>query len=260
YISLLYFALIPLVYFFELWGYIAYEIALAVTLYVGYQFFRPYRVAYRFSKNQLKELIKVGFPMYFWNYLAAMSRTIPRLILVLFGTPLLVGLFAPASSINAAMLNLPDYINRYLFPKMSYKFGKNNDKNEIYKYTIKAAVYLFFVMMFGGVVLALIIPYVFPIFFPKYVDGVIIAQIVIFSGVFYSINALFHNALNSVKSFKPFKFIIVLRVIYIAGFTMLAYYFSNDLLLSVSIGAVLAEIFNTMSYLYFFQKIKLPNQ
>lgn len=257
YNSLLYFTLIPLVYFFELWGYIAYQIALAVALYIGYQLFRPYKVKYNFSKHQFRELVKIGFPMYFWNYLAGSSRSLPRLIIVLFGTPLLVGLFAPAAAINAAILNLPAYTNRYLFPQMSFKFGKNNDVQEIYKYTIKAATYLFIVMMAGGIVLSLIIPYVFPIFFPKYVGGILVAQIVIFSGVFYSINALFHNALNSVKSFKPFKYIISLRVGYIVGFTAITYLIVGELLLSVAIGAVIAEIFNMISYVYFLRKIKL---
>jgi len=257
YNSLLYFALIPLVYFFELWGYIVYQIALAVALYIGYQMYKPYKVKYSFSSVQFKELVKVGFPMYFWNYLAASSRSLPRLILVLFGTPLLVGLFAPAAAINAAMLNLPAYTNRYLFPQMSFKFGKNNNVREIYKYTIKAASYLFVIMFTGGLILTFLIPYIFPIVFPKYVEGILVAQIVIFSGVFYSINALFHNALNSVKSFKPFKYIVSLRVIYIIGFTAITYFIIGELLLSVAIGAVAAEFFNMISYIYFLRKMRL---
>lgn len=256
YNSLLYFALIPLVYFFELWGYIAYQIALAIALYLGYQLFRPYKVKYSFSKYQFKELVKVGFPMYFWNYLASSSRSFPRLILVLFGSPLLVGLYAPAASINAAMLNLPAYTNRYLFPQMSYKFGKNNDLNEIYNYTIKAATYLFIIMLFGGILLAIVIPYAFPLFFPKYIDGILVAQIVVFSGVFYSVNALFHNALNSVKSFKPFKFIVSLRILYIIIFTAIAYIIVKDILLSVAIGAVISEFLNLLNYIYFLRKIR----
>jgi O-antigen/teichoic acid export membrane protein len=257
YNSLLYFILIPLVYFFELWGYIAYQIALALFLYIGYHLFRPYKVKYNFSRFQFVKLVKVGFPMYFWGYLAATSRSIPRLVLVVFGTPLLVGLFAPAAAINAAMLNLPNYTNRYLFPQMSFKFGKNNDGEEIYRYVFKAASYLFVIMISGGVVISTLIPYTFPVLFPKYTDGILVAQIVIFSGVFYSVNSLFHNALNSVKSFKPFKYIIILRVLYIIIFTFIAFIIVNDLLLSVTIGAVLAEIFNTMSYIYFLRKLKL---
>lgn len=254
YNSLLYFILIPLIYFFGLWGYIVYQIILAVFLYIGYNHFRPYKIKYKFDYSHFKILVSVGLPMYIWNFLASFTRTIPQLILVLFGSPLLVGLYAPASSINTAMLSLPEYTNRYLFPQMAFKFGKSSDVREVYNYSIKASILLFIIMIFGASVLAFIIPYIFPIFFPKYVEGITVAQIIVFSGVFYSINALYHNTLYSIKVFKPFKFIVSFRILYIALFTAITYYFLKDLLLAVALGSLLSEIFNLVNYIYFLRK------
>jgi len=255
-VGLMHILLLPIIYFYEIWGYVIYEFFLSLITYLGYFFYRPYKVKYLFSYSEFKSLVKIGLPMYFWNYISTISKSIPRLILVLFGNPLIVGLFAPANSINTAMLNLPMYINRYLFPKLSFLYGKNQDTNAIYKYTIKAATFLF-ILMFGiAIILSLITPFLFNLFFPKYINSVIATQIILFSGVFFSINSLFHNSLYSLKYFKPFKFIISLRFIYIIGFTYLFFHIFDDLLIAVSLSATISELLNTLNYIYFLRQIR----
>jgi O-antigen/teichoic acid export membrane protein len=255
--SILFFILLPLVYFFNIWGYIIYQTILALYLYLGYLFFRPYKVKYNFNKNDFILLFKTGFPIFFWNYIGRQTRTIPRLVLVLFGSPLLVGLFSPAGSINAAMLQLPAYTNRYLFPQMSFKFGKSNSYTEVFNYAFRASKYLFLIMLSGVTLLSIFIPYIFTIFFPKYIDSVKIVQIVLFSGVFYSVNTVMHNALNSIKIFKPFRIISILKIIYIILFISVSYYIGKDLLLSVAIGALMSEAFNTITYIIVIKKVLL---
>lgn len=252
--SLLYFVLIPLIYFFNIWGYIIYQMFLSLILFVGYYYYRPYKIKYKYNKKEIIELIKVGFQMYFWNYLSEISQSIPRTILVLFGNPLIVGLYSPAGSINGAMLELPGYTNRYLFPQMAYRYGKTNNRGDVFKYSTKAASYLFFIMLAAAVVLFFVIPPMFEKFFEKYTEGIFAAQITVFSGVFYSVNSLFHNSLVSMKEFKPFKYIISLRLIYIVLFTYIVWSFSKDILLSVTVGAVVAEFFNLFNYYYFLKK------
>lgn len=252
--SLLYFLLIPLIYFFNLWGYIVYQVLLAFALYIGYRLFRPYKVHYKFEMFQFKELINVGLPIYFWNYIISIILTIPRLILIIFGSPFLVGLYSPAGSVNIAMLKLPGYINRYLFPKMSFMLGQNENPKQVFKYTIKASKLLFFIMMVSSLIIAIFIPTIFHSFFPQYIEGIIPAQITIFSGVFYSINSLMHIGMNSLKIYKPFKYIASLRFFYIIVFSYISYLITDNLLLAVSFGAVCSEIFNMISYFYFFKK------
>ena len=255
-IGLLYLLLLPIIYFFGIWGYIFYELTLSISTFLGYYFFRPYRVKYSFSWSEFKALVAIGFPMFFWNYLATMSRSIPKLILVVFGSPLLVGLYAPATSINTAMLNLPLYINRYLFPKLSFLYGKNQDKQAIYQYTIKSARYLLLLMIIVAIGLAALTPLLFKLFFPKYIDSVLATQIILFSGVFYSVNALFHNSLNSLKHFKPFKFIITLRIVFIIGFAVLFHSLTHDLLIAVALSAATSELLNMFNYIYFLRKLR----
>lgn len=247
----LYFLLIPLIYFFNIWGYIVYQTLLALFLFIGYYLYRPHKIKYKYNYKETIELIKVGFPMYFWNYLSEISRSIPRTILVIFGNPLMVGLYSPAGSINSAMLELPAYTNRYLLPQMAYRYGKTNDRKIILNYATKAAFYLFVIMLVAAVILVFIIPPVFNAFFQKYTQGIVAAQITVFSGVFYSVNSIFHNTLVSIKAFAPFKFIITLRFIYILLFTAISWFIIHNILVAVAIGDVIAEFFNMFNYYYF---------
>src|SRR5690606_4740143 len=113
-----------------IWGYAIYQTLIAAFLYLGHLFYKPYKVKYDFKKEVFIEMVKIGMPMYVWNYLTIISRSVPRLLLVLFGGPLLVGLYSPAGSLNNALLSLPTYVNSYMFPKMSQALGKTGDKRK----------------------------------------------------------------------------------------------------------------------------------
>ena len=247
-VSLLYIILLPLVYFFNLWGYIVYQVLVSFALYLGYYINRPYKVQYEFKQKEFKEMVKIGLPMYIWNYLASVSRSIPRLILVSFSGPLTVGLYSPAGSINSAFLSLPLYINRYLFPQMSHIFGKTGDKSKVYDFTISAIWKLFLVMSFFATIIAVTIPYAIENFFPKYVEGIVAVQITVFSGVFFCMNTMMHSALNSMKTFGIFKIIVAMRFIFILLFSGIGYLLFDSLLVIVSFGALLAEMFNFFNY------------
>lgn len=242
------FILLPIVYFYGIWGYISYQALITIFFYWGYWFYRPYKVKYKFIKEDFKLLVKIGLQMFIWDYLAQSLRTIPRLVLVIFGSPMLVGLFAPAESFNKAVLNLPKYINLFLFPKMSYSFGKDQSIEKIKAYSFKSAKLLFVSMFFIALILALIIPYAFELFFEKYLDSVKVVQIVLFSGVFYSVNALFHNSINSLKMFRYFKIIISLKALFLIMSISLSYFFTDNLLIAAAVGLVASEFLSTIVY------------
>ena len=257
YVSFLYFILLPLIYFFDLWGYIIYQVSIALALYLGYYWFRPYKVSYKFKTNIFKELVSIGLPMYIWNYLASVSRSIPRLILVTFGTPLILGLYTPAGTINTAMLSLPLYVNRYLNPKISGLYGRTEDKRKVYIYSMSAVWKLFIAMSLIALFISLTIPYIIEQFFPKYVEGTHAVQITVFSGVFFCMNNMIHNAINSLKAFKLFKIIVTLRYVNIVTFSAVGFFIFDSLLTIVSFGVLMAEIFNFLSYWRAFKKLSI---
>jgi hypothetical protein len=104
-------------------------------------------------------------------------------------------------------------------------------------------------------VLSLSLEFIFPIAFPKYIGGLFVAQITIFSGVLFSISTLFHGALNSMKSFKAIRMIMIFRLLFSFLFSFVCFVITNNLLISVAIGSVLSEIFNLFNYLFYLKKI-----
>ncbi|APY07941.1 hypothetical protein BWZ20_06325 [Winogradskyella sp. J14-2] len=255
-ISALYVLLIPLIYVFDIWGYVAYQFVINGVFVILFKIYRPYKIKYNFNKEDFIDLFKVGFPIFFWNYIGVISRSVPRLVLVIFGSPLLVGLFAPAANINNAVLAIPKFLNRYLFPKMTFKFGQDGNKENVFKTALQTVKYLFLVMLGVGLVLVFLLPYAIPIVFPKYKDGILAAQIMVFSGVFYSVNTVFHVALNSLKEFKFFKYLISFRLfsLLICSYVFVTIY--DDLLLGVSIAAAVTECINMFNYYVFLKKAK----
>lgn len=254
-LSILFIVLMPLIYFFGIWGYIAYIILIALLTYLLYSLKRPYKIKYNFNKQDFIYLVKVGFPIYFWNYINSQIQSFPRLVLVLLGTPYLVGLFAPAASIKQVMLNLPKYTNRYLFPQMAHKYGKTDDAAQVIRYAFKSAKYLFAVTFFGALVVSYALIYVFPLVFPKYVDGIVATQITVFTGVIYGVNLVFHNALNALRQFAVFKVIILLKLILILAGTYMAYLFFPSLLTAVAVGSLFSETLSTGLYIWFLKKV-----
>lgn len=255
-VSFIYLLLLPLVYFYNLWGYIAYQILSLIVLFSGYYRFRPYKVKYNFKKHQFVELIKIGLPIYIWNYLAEISRTIPRLILVLFSTPLAVGLYSPAENVNNAMLNVAAYINKYVSPNIAYRYGKSDDRKVAVSFSLKAVFYVSILMTICALLLFFLIPPLFRGLFPNYIESILPTQILVFSGVFYAVNSLLHLTLANLKEFAPFKYIISLRIVYICIFSVIVYKITSNFLISVSIGSLLSEVFNSISYFYALNKNK----
>jgi O-antigen/teichoic acid export membrane protein len=242
--------LIPIVYFLGIWGYILYQLIVVITLYTGFYIKRPYKVKYEFNKTLLLSLIKVGLPMFIWNFLVTSSKSIPRLTLVFFGAPYLVGLFSPAESLNKAVQQLPNYINLFLFPKISFKFGQTNDKTVVTKKVFIAATYIFFIMLLITIVIISLTPILFETLFPKYIKATLAVQVILFSCAFFSVSQLLHNTINSFKEFYLFRYLVPMRFIFTIASIFVTHLIIDDLILSVAFGTTITEILVMVSYIY----------
>ncbi|WP_431156538.1 lipopolysaccharide biosynthesis protein [Winogradskyella poriferorum] len=255
-LTVLYILFIPLIYYFEIWGYIFYLLLISAKTVFLLSCYSPLKAKHKFRKEDFIYLVKVGLPIYFWNYVNSQIQSFPRLVLILIGTPYLVGLYAPSWSIRQAMLNIPKYTNRYLFPQMSHRYGKTDSQKQVSQFAIRSAIYLFSLTFLGGAVFAYSLNYIFPVFFPEYQEGIVAAQIMIFSGVFYGTNLIFHNALNALMNIKIFKTIIGLKVVTIFLTTYLASNIFSSLLVAVSIGSLLSEMVVAILYYINLNRLK----
>jgi O-antigen/teichoic acid export membrane protein len=252
--------LLPLVYYYHITGLLLYKFLLMALTYFFMLWKQPFKVKYKFEKDQFMSLVRIGGPMYFWSYLVVVFSTLPRLCLASFAGPQQLGLYAPAASIDAGLKNIPNYINRYVFPKIAYLYGKTKKEKAVYDYIKRKGAAIFFVMLAFSVGICFILPPAFEYYFPKYLGGLPAAQIAVFATPFTSLNGVFHNALISINVKKVFKYLTLFRflVFFIPlGIMNLQGY---RLIISVSVGMLVSEMASSALYFYFLRSAAIKNK
>jgi O-antigen/teichoic acid export membrane protein len=98
----------------------------------------------------------------------------------------MLGLYAPVLTLIGAMGIVPDSIGTYLYPKLSFQLGSDNDPKRIWKQSLKSHLALLAL----GIPLALagylFIPYVIDNYLPKYIRTKDIINLGLMAGVFFS--------------------------------------------------------------------------
>ena len=206
--------LLPLIFYFGFSGYMLtlfLHSAMGTVLLIYY---RPIKVPSKFHKRVFFENIKIGFPMLSMDFLRTIPDTYPRLFILFFLSTTALGLTAPANAAMSAFMILPASMVKYVYPKMTYNFGKNFNKLELWSTSKKLAVLITGIGMVG-LGSFFIIPYAIETFFPKYMDAIIITQIAIFIAFFRMYSILF-SIFHTLKSYNiMFKVSITRNLFYL---------------------------------------------
>jgi len=162
---------------------------------------RPIRVANLWDGPSFKTLMMTGLPIFALAYLESISVTADRLVLLKYGGVEQVGFYSLAMYAWQALTILPMSLGQYVYPRMTYSYGKDNDPRALWASAWKVGVLVLVLMTPIALLCALAVPWAVPLFFPKYVSGVPAAQILIFASVFYGA-VIGVNALWSLKAWK----------------------------------------------------------
>ncbi|MGD9992106.1 MAG: oligosaccharide flippase family protein [Salinivirgaceae bacterium] len=238
--SLLLLISLPIVYFYAYWGLLIRFLLLAVSLILLLNFKKPLKIVPEWNYHRFKTLLKTGMPIFVNAYLQGFASTINRIVLVDLAGFLAIGLYSPALAVLGVSKLLPSVLGQFLYPKMSFEFGKNNDKVKLWKWTWQSSLGIMAILAPFAIMGWYLMPYVVELFFPKYTDGIEAAQFAIISGVFSAATVGF-VVLSSLKAFKIMYFIttikIVLNIVFM--YLMVAHF---PLLLGVSMGLVISDI------------------
>jgi O-antigen/teichoic acid export membrane protein len=202
---------------------------------------RPIKVLPKFKKTDFLSLIKVGFPLFAVSYASGFIDTIPRLYIINFGTIEQLGLFSPILVVLSLGLLLPQAIGSYMYPKMSYEFGKSQDKRSVWK-----MVLITITSSFVSGIPMFILVYVFSdyigVIFPNYQEVIPYLKIASFSLLFigYKSGGLSFSVLKS-WSIMFINIIVYFVVTSAAIFIMQLY--TNDVLAVASYSLVIGYAF-----------------
>lgn len=172
------------------WGYqgmIARTIILSAVLAIIFHWLRPIRVGWRFNLLELKELMRVGIPIYISTYLYTLAMGLDRVVLLQKGGVEQVGYYAPATAILTIMMTIPFSLTSYFNPRMVYSLGKDGDRRKLWRPTL-VAVGLSFLTSFTIALLGwFLVPPALQYLFPQYLPGARAVQITLVAGVFLSL-------------------------------------------------------------------------
>jgi len=194
-------------YFGLIWGFIVAYFANSIYYYIT----RPFYYKWYWNNSLLKKMMVIGIPLYFANIVQTVFSSIDRLIIA--GTLSFqeVGFYSLASLVKTPLTLLVSSLSIVVFTELNEKFGKDNSVNVVKLHLEVPQIlvsYLLPPIMILGII---ILPAITTFFLPKYIPGIIAAQISTFSVFFllltgFSSNALF--ILNKQK-LEAFSFLIV---------------------------------------------------
>lgn len=247
--------LLPLIYYFGFRGYMITLFLHSVVGTVLLIYYRPIKVPSKFNKQVFVENIKIGFPILSLNFLRDIPDTFPRLFILFFLSTTALGLTSPANAAMAAFMVLPASLIKYVYPKMTYNYGKNNNKLELWRISKKIVALITGIGMVGLVSISFV-PYAIENFFPKYTEAIDITRIAIFIAFLRMYSILF-KVFNTLKSYGvQFKVSVARNLFYLiipSGF----YFFSPPLkqLEFIFSGVLIAEFLYIIILFYFLYKV-----
>ena len=231
---------IPLVYYFGYVGLVGRLFVLTVSGVIVAYIWRPLKVTTRFQMKPLIKLLKVGMPIFSFGYLFGVAGTFPKLILLNYSGPELVGLFAPALALTAMYQMLPNVIAQYIYPHMSFQLGKSGDDAlSIWPTAWKSA----FGAVLAGIPFMIVgfflIDPIISNFFPKYAKAIPATYWCLAAGIFLGPRI----AVNALFSLKAWKWAAIYTTIYVVSnflFPWLGFLNNTNSLVGVSAGICLS--------------------
>jgi len=193
---------IALVVYLGFNGFLIREISIVLIITLFAHIKRPLKqVIPKFEKKIFLELLKVGLPIFAGSYMLLFLNTVPRLLLLRFGTVAMLGIYAPLVTIIMAISALPDSITTFLYPRMTYQIGKTKDIKAVWKKTLFSHAGLFFLGIPIVIICYFGVPLVIDHFMPKYAESKSIIKLGVFTALFMSYK-FGYTTLITVKAWK----------------------------------------------------------
>jgi hypothetical protein len=235
--------LLPFLRFYGLASRVALPAILGIFLY---QRNRPLKLKYRFDRQALTELIRIGFPYSFWGslYTSVWVATESALVLSLGGVGAL-GLFSVAVTIRNAMNTLPIAVWEVLLPRVVTNFAREEGVSKmnpkIIWITAALIILMILLAMLGSFALTIVVPYVIP----NFIDAIPVMKVCLWFSV---VQAAFLPLSTLFAAGKPWLYgrSVIAGIIV---FPLTTYLLLPEVgpLLSVAVGSLLGRIARTLA-------------
>jgi O-antigen/teichoic acid export membrane protein len=212
-------------------------------------FTRPIKVKLIWKNAAIFRLLKVGLPIWGLVYLDSFSSTADKLWLLKYTDFTNVGLYSFGLYTLTTFSLLSQSIASYIYPRMTYNYGKNKDRRILWDYVKNITK----VLLGGQLVLAILgyflIPYIVTGYFPNYKLSISAMQILLFAGVFRG-GVIGVNALWSIKSWKYMTIYQIIYSFLLISLPFIGIHLFANKINGVAYGILVANFINLFSGLY----------
>ncbi|MBE9048669.1 oligosaccharide flippase family protein [Pleurocapsales cyanobacterium LEGE 10410] len=212
---------VPFTYLFKLEGFIA-AFTLALLISVGFIYkISSISYAIRYDWNEVKNLIRIGFPIMAVGIAYTFLNTVDRWIIGIFLGAEELGYYSMAIIVFGGMTLFPKVISQQLYPRMAYDWGKSNSIEELRYWTWLQTKYtgiLIFPLLVGVLT---IFPWIIKTFLPQYTPGIFPLQIIVFGALFMPFSAGWGNVLNIIDKQTYYLVVILFAIIMNLGINYL---------------------------------------
>ena len=232
-----------LVYFYGFEGYLARLIVLAVIGLVLMLWFRPFRFKANLNVQYLKQLFRMGMPLFISNYGQSVISSFPGMLILLFGNLTSLGLYYPVSIIINFGAMVPGAISTYLYPQTSFEYGVNKNINHVIQKSLKAGFYSMLLMVPVIAIVYFLLPSMFYRFAPQYNEAMLAGKwALLFSLV--GCLSLFYNPFAILKAWKPmYAYLFISGIIsWCLPFVVLSFMDAKDILVALVISFLAVKI------------------
>lgn len=232
-----------LVYFFGFEGYLARLVILSIISLFLMLWFRPFRFKANLNKQYLKQLFRMGMPLFVSNYGQTVINSFPGMLILIFGNLATLGLYYPVSIIINFGTMMPGTISAYLYPQTSYEYGANKNINHVIQKSLKAGLYSMLLMIPVITILIFLLPSMFNRFAPQYNEAMLAGRwALLFSLV--GCLSLFYNPFAILKAWKSMYVYLVISgiVSWCLPFIVLLYMDAKDILVASVISFLAVKI------------------
>ncbi|MFZ5516788.1 MAG: lipopolysaccharide biosynthesis protein [Candidatus Zhuqueibacterota bacterium] len=229
------------VFFYGFDGFCIREIITIVVLTAITHFLRPIKVKPKFDLHIIKILLKTGFPIFLGSYFFNSALTIPRLVILKFGSIESLGFYSPVVTLINALMILPNSIATYYYPKFAFHLGVTNKKVSLWRKSKLIHISLVLiglpVLIFGW----FSFPIIVRTFIPRYIESIFLLKIGLIIGLFSS----FKFGFTTLATLKSWKYMAIYIVSFILVQTLFPILFLNffDTLKAAVLGQLVAAVF-----------------
>ena len=245
---------LPLVYFFNFFGFAFRKILQDLTNLYMLRKHVPFVVKPKFDKAILIDLFKISLPLQIPVYLDTklLKASIGLIILNTQGEKAL-GVYAMAIMFSGFLMIFSKSLNQIVTTKIALKYGSNDNIKDTFMYIIKPVLKLVLVGILLLLGFIIIIDPTVAYFLPKYVDSILIAQILSLELIL----ALIRSPFTLFTSSLMFKSLIIQRGSKVL-FTFILLLFFHDSLTQIVIVIIFSNFLNVLyGYFVLYKTIKL---